>query len=300
MKKTVIAALSAGLLVLGSCTSDPSDSTQNMAYPTMNLISSLQNDDVFVSQCTYKFFLNITKGKAVVSAENLTINNNNYSFSSQESPYTSTAYVGGGWDVKVKDVAGFVGNEALNNTNFMISNLLYGYNEVSVPGFSSAMNAIPAVLAQFSIGDEWRIRSFQADAFYVGKTVTSYPGENGMESFENDGMIYRIVIDTKENKANLAIYRAKFAPPAPELSAVVLNDLTVEWNKNGYVIKGEDVIPQVPEGTGLTPYPGFIFNNFEFQTTNDALTSADITYTVAGRFQGKFSGSYLVDTSGQN
>lgn len=299
MKKFYPVLLGVGALLLSSC-DHKSEFTTNYSYSTTNLITSIETGESFAQKATYNFFFNVGEGIATVGCSDITAGNQNYSFTSQETSYTGMQFTSGTVTVLQSPKASV--NSAsgqsypLESTNVTISGLNYWNPET--PGYTSAPVYQPAILWQYNIGNLYNVKTFAADALYVGKSQTSYPvGSTGeTETFESETMTYRIIMNVPENKALLIIYKAKFAASMPiELSSITVEGLDIVWKEGTYAITGTDIIPQIYEGTTATPYPNYIFNSIYFEPTNAQLTEASLTYTVAGRFKGSFTGSYLND-----
>lgn len=296
MKKITLGLFSAALLAMGACSTEVEDQTQTVGYPAVNLISPLNGGESFATKGSYKFFLNLTQGKGTVSTTNLMIDNKAYSFQTDTVAY---GYVGGnGMLIRMNNLKGYLdGNREmpLSGVNFDITSYYYSSN-IQVPGFSQfPENAYPYVIGQYSAGN-WDVATFQEDASYYGETTTSYPGEGGtVESFKNEDMLYRVIIDIDKKTAQVIIYNAKFAAPAPTLQAILLKDLKVTWKHGSYSIEGENVVPEVAEGGAWTENPKYVFNTFAMNTLNRSMTQAEMSYKVAGVFNGYFKGSYVIE-----
>ncbi|MDE6010274.1 MAG: hypothetical protein K2F87_02345, partial [Muribaculaceae bacterium] len=108
---------------------------------------------------------------------------------------------------------------------------------------------------------------------------------------------YGITFSDDMTTATVTIYNIKFAPQSPTMKAVILNNLTVTLGRHGYTVTGQDVIPEVPEGTTTTEYRNFPFKSFTLSTSNDLLTEASCAYIVEATigertmtFRGEFTG----------
>lgn len=296
MKKFTLGLFSAALLALGACSTEVEDQTQTVGYAAVNLITPLNGGEPFASKGSYRFFLNLTQAKGTVSTSSLMIDNKAYSFQTDTVSYS---YIGGqGMVIRMQNLKGNLDGDKdmpLSGANFDITSYYYVAN-ISVPGYSQLPeNSYPYVIGQYTAGN-WDVATFQEDASYYGVTTTSYAGEGGaLQSYTNEEMLYRVIIDIDKKTADVIIYNAKFAEPAPTLQAILLKDLNVTWNQGSYSITGEEVVPGVAEGASWTDNPNYVFNKFEMTTTNRKLTQADMEYQVAGRFNGHFSGSYIID-----
>lgn len=295
MKKFTLGLFSAMLLTLGACSTDVEDQTQTVGYSTVNLVTPLNGGESFASKGTYKFYFNLTQMKGTVSTSNLMIDNKAYTFQTDTISY---GYMGGnGMLIRLQNLKGYLdGNKdmPLSEANFDITSYYYVSN-ISVPDYVQTPNPYPYVIGQYTAGN-WHVATFQEDASYFGVTTTTYAGEGGaVQGYENKEMLYRVIIDISKKTADVIIYNAKFAEPAPSLKAILLKDLKVTWGNGAYTIEGENVVPKVAEGTSWTENPTYVFNQFTMSTENKAMTKATMEYQVAGRFMGNFSGSYVVE-----
>lgn len=286
------------MLALGACSSDVKESQSTVSYPTMNLISPLDGGETFATEGNYSFMLNLTRRTGSVTTSNLKIDNKDYFFETDTVSTENYTTIDGGVLIRLRNLKGYLDNSKdmpLTNGNFDITSLFYVSN-ISVPGYNTTPDPYPYVIGQYTAGN-WSVATFQKDAAYFGSTSTYYNDEAGeQQEYKNDKMLYRVIIDAAKKKADIIIYNAKFAEPAPELKPIILAGLDVTWKRGAYEIHGENVVPQVVEGTSTTPNERYMFNKFDFYTTNVAMTKAQITYDVmGGAFKGTFSGSYVVE-----
>lgn len=302
MKKLTLGFLSIALLSLGACSSDVADTTQSVRYTTVNLISPLDGSEPFATEGAYTFDLNLTRLYGTVSTTNLKIDNKDYSFTTDT--VSTLNYTGmQGFYIRFSNVKGYLGGDRtmpLSDANFDITSLFYTPGR-TVPGYPEKQENMPYVVGQYTAGD-WYVSTLQKDATYVGKTTTAYVDEAGaQQSFENEGMYYRIIMDTDKKTADVIIYDAKFASAAPQLTGILLKGLPVKFGRGSFTIDVQDVIPQVVDGTAWTDLPRFTFNSFSVSSTNKDMTKIQMNYTVAGIYQGSFSGACVVElTTGGN
>lgn len=297
MKKLLLPILSLGIM-LASCGTDVKDTTKTISYVASNLITPLDGSPAYATNCVYSFHFNLTQGTASVATDNLIINNSAQTLTTDTVSITNRIY-NSGEVIGINGAKGYLNNRAtpVTDLNMVISSLFY-YDQTNAPGITGIPLAYvtPKVIGKYRIGNEYEVRTFSHDEFFAGKTVTTYPGAEGMETFETEGMLYRVVINVKDNTADVVIYNAKFAPKAPELTGVILTGLKVAWGAAGYEISGTNLVPSIIEGYAATPNETYKFDSFSFSTTSDNLVSAKIDYSVAGRFQGAFTGAYMVIT----
>ena len=147
------------------------------------------------------------------------------------------------------------------------------------------------VVMECEIGDKYKLRTFPLIAGYKGTSMTSFAMGGKEQTYMSDVTLYAVAIDPNTNKAEIGLYNAKFAEPMPQLT-MYLQGLNVEYTEDGYEISApaEGVVPLV--GNDLVPYPDYIFNNFNLECEGDKLTSIDVEFQVAGKFNGRFNGTF--------
>lgn len=302
MKKLTLGFLSIALLSLGACSTDVEDTTQSVRYTTVNLISPLDGSEPFATEGAYTFDLNLTRLYGTVSTTNLKIDNKDYSFTTDT--VSTLNYTGmQGFYIRFLNVKGYLGGDRtmpLNNANFDITSLFYSPG-ITIPEYPEKQENMPYIIGQYTAGD-WYVVTLQKDATYVGKTKTTYPGQDGTEqTYENEGMYYRVIMDTDKKTADIIIYEPQFASSAPKLKSIRLKGLPVKFGHGSFTIDAQDVIPQMVEGTSWIDVPNFTFNSFSVSSTNKEMTKIKMDYTVAGAYQGSFSGACVVElTNGGN
>ncbi len=310
MKKIVLSLLAVCGLFMSSCNVGSGENYQNVAYYPTNLIIPSDGSAPVMSQGYYPIKFDFNDGTAAVSGA-LEINDKKYSFAADP-----VKYVDYGYKQVIKGVSGMFtnGTQEMKNGKFMISAydaLPENFNPMKVftpivkndnsgtsflPGtiITPVAQSVPAIfVGYYQMGDQYNVHTISTDSFYCGTTTTN-AGAN------SDKTVYRVIMDIKKKKATLLIYEAKFAEGMPSLSAIILPELDVVVNSNGYEIKGNNVVPLVPETDSLmgelsecTPNEDYIFNSFRMNTVDQMLTKVNMSYSVAGRFSGQFSGCYV-------
>lgn len=139
----------------------------------------------------------------------------------------------------------------------------------------------------YSVGSIFSAYTFDADAFYFGTTATTYIYNNEHKEFASEKPVYNVILDLKSNKATVSIYNPVFAaemPPTMAGTVMVLENLDIIYNHNGYQIVGNNIEPKVKEGSVLTPMPAFVFNNFTFKVEAKNIRYAAVSFKVAGKY----------------
>lgn len=297
MKRHLFYAIPAVALLLGSCNSEPGDNTSQVTYPVYSLVTDRSSADTRAVASAYNFTFNFTQENVVFAAA-LNFNGSTRTFTSNETTFTSDTY-SGGMVIKLGDIQAYWDNDInkpIENFRCEISSMTNTYDKevLGVPALTEEQKVAlnyPAVLVSYSAGNDYIVSSFPMVAWYKGETTTTFPSQDGTSDFSDNNMVYRVAIDVSKKTANVVIYEARFAEVMPSLPAVVLENLPVSFENGTYTIKAENVVPKVAEGNGLTEYPNYIFNSFEFRRAG--MAQAAISYTVAGRFNGVFTGSWL-------
>lgn len=307
MKKTFLPIFCLVALGLTSCDLGGDDSTSSSSYGTINLVTQLGTGESLMSTGNYSFNFNLTQQTAVISTTDLIFpstgsQTSKHSLTTESTSYVQGLFSNGTFLLKVLNAGGMVDNDnslSLQGFQIRVTNYVYTPSEDMentnyVIGVSGASVARPAVISEYSIGGLYNVRTVPLIAFYKGTTTTDITSSSAtLPSYKTEDMLYGVFLHKDMSKADVVIYNAKFAAAAPALTAVVLKDLKVECADKTYTITGTDVIPQVVEGSGLTPNERFPFKEFSFTATGSWLHAASITYKVGDNYSGRFYGTYL-------
>lgn len=301
MKKSLLFLLPLGVAALSSC-SNESSVTRNISFPTpvINVITDLSDGTTVASAGIYNFSLNTIDLTGNINSTDLILNNSATTLSIDDSPYKSN-----GIYAEFSNVSGNTSGSTsltVNSAYFMAlpSDVFYSSDKVGTL-YQPSLRSPWMLIAQYSLGTQYRVRAFRYDSTFKGTTNTTYPttkddGTTETTSYSTKEIEYRVIMDLANNKATMLIYNPKFSPLTPDLQPLILKDLTPVFTPQGVTISGTNVVPEMPEGeagASTTPFPGFTFNSITFETTNVGLTDASITYQVAGRYNGTFAGSCL-------
>ncbi|MCH5231752.1 MAG: hypothetical protein J1F43_08160, partial [Muribaculaceae bacterium] len=222
----------------------------------------------------------------VIEAKNLSINNNTLSFKTVDQPYFTNMWYANFTDVKSSDAN-------ISNANFLLTPYFnYPQYYGIAPTYNNPGNV---VVASYTYNDSYEVKTFQPVTFFKGTTETRYPYKGEVQTYSTETIYYQLGIDVTKtpNKAKMIMYQAKFTSVEQEPKKdIIIEDLDVNYDNGVITVSGKDVIPGILEGNEVTPYPSFTINNIEFKTTNADLTWATINFTVAGIYEGSFTGSY--------
>lgn len=290
MKKSLIFGCLGLILAMASCSKE-NDFTFTRPYSlkALNVITTLEDGTTTVSEGVYTFNLTVTNTgqHGTITASNVeTDPDMPLTFTTNDKAYSTNSYYAYFTDVTAPGVK-------LNNANFLMTPYFYtpgNYDLISDVVFPSDI-----VVAQYNIGESFLVRTFQENTFFVGQTNTTYPFTGGMQSYTTDDIYYMLKLNIEDNTADVILYNAKFTsvPQEPRKPRIDINGLSVTYSEDGITATGEDITPLMYEGGAGTPNENYIINNISFKTTDQRLSKCEITYKVAGMYNGAFSGSYV-------
>lgn len=308
MKKILFIGGISLLLGLSSCLKEgKNEITQTLYTSSLNIITNEETGEVVVSPGLYYYDLTVSSLTGTVSSTNLIFNNTNMDFTTPEVTYKTS-----GSEIYFANPGGTVLTNmslTLNNSQFVALNYLpkeyyetsYGYYINNSFAGDYTYNINPTfnpntikTVGRFFLGDNYRVNIYQADTFFRGKTTTTYPSQEGIDTFETTEITYRFILDMEKKTAVMVIYNAKFSNTnEPWKNAIIVEGLEYVITKDGVSITGENLVPYLAEGNSTTPFERFVFNNIDFHTTDDLYTQCELDFKVAGVFTGHFEGSYL-------
>ena len=324
MKKTVFLLMASAGMLLSSCTMGSGENSRTVGYTTCNMITPLNGGEPTLSYGSYVFSFDFNAGTAGVSTNTLMIDNKAYSFSTDPVKYTDYGY-----RQVIQGLTGLVnnGNMEIKDATFMtaIPEIPENFNPTRIftptekndkgvvsylPGTIYAPNVSSVglmVVANYTMGNEYQVKTFTSDVFYTGDTSTSYQVDGASQVNQTKSIVYRIIMDIEKKKAALVMYNAKFSnsPQEPEKAAIYVPGLDVNFTGNGYEITGTDIVPYMYEGSLTMPdpdlytkYENYKFDSFRLSTTDKWLSSVMITYKVGGVYNGSFAGKYVTIPDG--
>lgn len=292
--------LSLSLIVpalLASCNlnNDDDSNYQKFTYSTCNLVIPADGN-AFPSNDAYVLYYYPYSSTVTVSSTALSLGVGSAPFTTANMHYDVAAYGDAG---AVYTVTKFSGGSALDG-NVSISNLSGFTSEIvnTVPSHISEYPFVwnPAIVMQYTANYDYTVKTFSTDAVYNGLTsLTTLNSEN--PPYDNDQGLYRVVFHTDLKKADVIFYNAKFADRMPSQTFIV-KDLEVVYTKNSYMIRmpeGSDgIVPLRQEGQGgqFTPYPSYVFTQFQLAPSTSDLTGVMINYSIDNSYDGKVVAQY--------
>lgn len=293
MKKQILFAAASAALLLASCdkegTNTQTFTTQSLNYITEVSPTGAPSGEVSIEAGIYKFGLDYNNSTVSMSAENLPSKVGVTSFSTQALTASQNSLM----NITVDTKSTLMSEVSVDNLTMAYSAYQVPQEYSDIPGIAN--QTIPYgglyVVTRYTIGGNYLVRTIWPDMLFSGTTNTSFNGT----TFENKGIGYRVILNSKDKKATLVIYDAQFAPQMQKMN-LVLENLAVDFQPNGIVISGTNVIAKYAEGGQLQENPNFPFDDIRFVIRGTNLTEATVDFSVAGRFYGSFTGSYILLT----
>lgn len=308
MKKSLLYGMAALITVgFASCQEDKeSGMSATLSVGAFNLFTPITPGDgePFVSGNNYSFTLTYPQAVIAINAPAISAPGGSLiSFTTSGMPIKSTYPQIDGKQFETVSFSGAepsIAGAQISNLRGILTNAIYYPDNYSDPSFlpdylwpfATVPNAKLTFL-QYQL-DKWNVRTFWNDLTYMGNTITTYP--QSPDPFNSESIKYRVMLlanqdGTLTGTANLIFYNAQFAPQAPELQAIVVEGLDVKFTQDGYTLSGTDIVPLCKmDGGELFPLQAFTFNAVNATVDGD-LTGINLTYTVAGIYQGTFLGS---------
>lgn len=292
MIKTILPALLISALLLPSC--NDKDEGVDYNYSTnvgaLNIISNLSDGTTTVSKSNYIFAFN---NEGSVNSAGIKIGDADYSLS-----IPSTKYATNGYTFLLGKVNGtFSGGGSYYDVlgaNFYLTTLFYiPYNTpFSYPG--------EITVAQYKIGDQYQITTFQETTCFSGDLLVTYNYNKIPQNYSEKEVLYQLSLNLADMTASIVINNAKFSqiPTEQPKNMLRIDGLTLEF-KNGLVYaKGADIVPKVYDGSIFDDYTDFLFETIDFHSVTRDLTKGEVNFIMKDKngntFNGVFSGSYTL------
>lgn len=301
MKKILLCAASA-LLMLSACDTGSGTNSASLNYLVANLVYNSTSGESYVCAALYNYNFNFDAGTVALSCDGLDLGNRTKSkFTSDAVKFNAGMYQDGeryGEVDVVENVKANVDNDASLPISDFRSEITGLYYTNSIPQLGIRDVVGPLTIMSYKVGADLYVKSFPVDCVYQGTTNTTFPSEGAIGTFSNNKTAYRVIMNIDDKKiedstATVYICDAQFAENMPAISVMALKDLSLKFENGGYVISGENVIPQVLEAGSLTPNETFPFTSFTLRALyNGSVSQATISYTVKNVFQGNCFGSY--------
>lgn len=290
-KISLFCAMAAMSVALSSCLGEPED----LRTYTINVSNMIVPDDVaepvtFDLNCSYNLRIDGVKNTLTVGTTNLSLGGSDLSFTTNSMDCLDIVAPGGMSGTFARGEAHLSNGQQVSRLNGFYTSSIYAVEVIGEPFKFYVSN--PMLVINYRVGNS-TVKTFSMNPFFKGTTTTTYPMQGEDKTYNNGDATYRVNFAQDMKSANVVIYNIKFAQEMPRaLQAVVLKDVPVTVNHDGYVLQAANVVPEVLEGGELTPYPSFTFTSFMLKSASSDLTVAECEYVVNGVFKGSFYGSY--------
>lgn len=297
-------------VLLSSCNLDTKDEDnyQSIAFPCASLVVPSYGEP-YAANTDYALTFYVNSGTLTVGTSNLVLGTGIVAFTTNPMEVKTTYDTFNGVLLDVSNFSG--GHSSSGNTSvsdlkgFTSSIVNFLATNDPVNPLYPFTRRIPLVIS-YNVGNNYKVKTFMPDAIYNGTTTISSSTGQG-EPFTSTDIRYRVVFAKDFKTADVIFYSAKFAAMMPNAINFVLRNLNVEFNSNGYIISGMDVIPDMlpdnaPADGGLIPAPGYPFKSFKLINAGTDLTTAQATYTVAigpAQYFGTFAGAYVYSATNE-
>lgn len=297
MKKSVLLALLAAGGMLTSCNLNNDVLEQSVSATVSQLI--IPDDPMakvnYRHNCTYTLNMDMTNNTLTIRSSDFTVLGKGGALTTESIKYVYS-FNGAAESYTVINGTGKFGmtSEAKDINGFLTTMVTVG-------------NDNPALVLGYRVNGA-TVRTFYPNMVFYGTTKTSYSMAGADKSYEATDAKYQVSFSEDMKKANVVIYNVRFAEEMKKpLEAVILKDLDVTLDKDGYKINGTDIIPDVKEGSGTTPYVNYPFRSISLKSSNADLTQITCEYVVSVAmgptsmdFSGEFTGIYADYIHAQN
>ncbi len=302
MNRIMLAASAVVLMTFASCKNNDGVSTMTMPVTTYTMVTNtLDGGEPEVSGTVYRFNFDLMAGNVTVATDLSLSSGNKTSFITGNMPFNTGMYKFGEGYAEVIGMkslkAGSTANQ-LDITDFECQLTPMANIPPSIDGLPKFVypNDFRYAVMHYTIGENYRARTFWSDMTFKGSTTTRYTdGEGTHKVYTDTEGSYRVVMNMKDKKATVILYNIKFAEDftAP-LSNLVLEGMSLSFTANGIRVSGTNITPKVFDkstGTG-TANSEYVFESFDCDILGD-LVDSSIRYKVGGKYDGQFTGSYL-------
>lgn len=289
MKKSLLLLAPLAILV-ASCDSSSKDSFQTVSYTECNLISDAGNDSepAQASYATYQVRYNISKNTMDVTASDVIISNQKYSFETDPMDITSSVFTTASGE-KVEKMGFSKTGQAMVGSAASDLNAYFAY--CYIPTTANLMN--PDLQIGFSqrldinynLSGRYHVQSFWANAVYKGQTyVASDQGTlSTKESF------YIVQIDLEKKTGDVFLYKPEFsAGQAEDFPKIIrVENVPVSFSHASYSLSSASpkttVLGKKDNTAAFVEKENFNVTDFNFIVTSSDLTDVSISYKLDGK-----------------
>lgn len=278
------------MLSLGSCNEElKSVSTNSITVSNYYIPDNTEEPITVQHGCTYNMVFDNVSSKMTFAATGIKLpGQSEQVMTSKEFKFDRLAYGSSETSLFHNGNATLGNGMPVSQITGYVTNMV-NYEAISPDPFYN-FTPNPMIVVSYRVGD-YLVRTFARNAYFSGTTNTYFkmPGAESASTYTTKECTYRVNFSEDMKSANIMLYNVKFAENMKPIQAVILKSLPVALTREGYVIEGTDVVPEMMEAGEATPFPSKIFNNIQVKSTPDMRT-IKCEYLVAGMFHGAFEG----------
>lgn len=301
MNKSIIAAALA-VTALASCNTDTKDSYQTQPYPEYNLIVDNQDYSQLaqVSYCDYSAKYNLSRNVMDITATDIVVDNEKYSFETDEMQVGSEA-------VKLEGTDGYLYNLVVSKsgqtaTGSIASDLngkfVWYYWPTNADPISPYYNVTlgQRLDMRYTLDNRYSVQTFWPVSFYKGLSNAYADGE----SYSNKTADYMANIDFKNKKATVYVYNPEFSGNQPTSfpKVICFDEIPVVFTHEGFSLEAS-----APKTTILgkdsnnkavmVDSVGFAATDFSLYFLSQDKTDISLSYKLDGKAI-SFTGSSIL------
>lgn len=300
MMKKLLLPMAIFAMLAASCNPHVNDSTQSQGFPEYNLISDRSNPNELAqaTEGSYKVTYNISKNTVDLTASDLIISNQKYSFETDTmgvyskvlSPkvsymaFSKASNIGKG--AKVTNLSGYIPTCYVPYVADLFADkfeFVYSYSQ--------------RLQLEYDLDDQYHITTFWPENCYLGQTYITDDATS--HSTRNIG--YFVQIDFSKKTAKTYVLGMEFGPTANEGEphVILIEEIPVKFTNSGYVLEAaspKTTIPgKVDDKNAFVESPDYKVTDFLITLVSADMTNVAISFKIAGK-DINFHGSSIVET----
>lgn len=283
-------------LLLSGCI-DKEDVTNydyNTTIKSINVVTSLIDGSTEASKGEYSFYLDgrETSNMGSINGMGISINHNSCSLS-----IPSTAFATNGFTTLFKNVSGTLTGSAnyfVGNGTFYLSTLF------NVPVDTPYKYSPEIIVAQYIVGNEYRVNTFPEVVCFVGTINVNYKHNRIPQNYSATEVIFQFAVNMNDNTAEFIFNNARFTDLPQEMpkNMLKISGLNLDFDNGAIFASGSDIVPEEFVSNKFVACEDMIFNSIDFQTTSTDLTKGYMTFKMTDKddveYTGTFGGSYTM------
>lgn len=290
MKKAILSLASMALL-LASCVPNTKDSYQTYSFPEYNMMVDTHDmdADAQASLSSYALKYNMSKNVIDIKTQDLVLNNQKYSFETDEMEFRSemfkTENMGDAYNqVFSKSGAVSVGSVASNLNGKLVWCYMRDNSNLNDPNYRLAVTQ--RLDLSYILNDRYKVQTFWPAALYKG---TSWATDSDGTTYTDKNTDYLTQIDFEKKKAALYIYNAALSEGQGQdyPKVICIDDLPIIFYHDG--IKLESAAPKTTvlgkddNKVAMIESSDYKVTDFSFAMTSQDLTDVEINFKLDGK-----------------